>query len=131
MKNKILFLQLLITLFVLGFVPGNIAKTIILLPLWWLTFDGLNRRELLWFGVVNLFMIVNDLAVIDVKFFYFTNPDFGPLPVYEFFMWGFYLLHAHRLLRLKRPAFMELKTVFLALGFSILVQIPKSPELCL
>ncbi|MGZ5278333.1 MAG: hypothetical protein ACXWC9_00215 [Pseudobdellovibrionaceae bacterium] len=118
MKKTLLFLQLIITLLVLAFVPNNIFKVVLLLPVWWMAFGGLSRREWIVFFVINILFVLNDIGAIQNHFFQFTHPDLFGLPYWEFFMWGFYLLHLHRMFPPKVPKSLDLKLVLLALIFA-------------
>lgn len=48
-------------------------------------------------GACSFFTVMNALSLRQ-GIFAFTNPDVMGMPVYELFMWGFYLLHVKRLL---------------------------------
>jgi tetratricopeptide (TPR) repeat protein len=120
LNRRLLFFQLLLTLFILAFADGNALKACLLLPLWWLSFGTLSRNEVVVFLVVNAVFVVSDIAAIRNGFFQFTHPDVLALPYYEFLMWGFYLLHTHRVLQVKYPASLDLKVLVLAGVFSAL-----------
>jgi hypothetical protein len=117
-KKTLLLFQFLLTLLILAFIPNNLLKTVMLLPVWWLAFGGLSRREWLLYFAINVFFVLIDIAAIQNHFFQFTDPDVWGLPYWEFFMWGFYLLHLCRMFPPRVPKTLELKLVLLALAFS-------------
>jgi len=120
LNRRVLFLQLLLTLFILAFVESNALKVCLLLPLWWFSFGRLSRNEAMVFAIVNAVFVASDIAAIRNGFFQFAQPDLWTLPCFEFFMWGFYLLHAHRFLQVKYPDSLDLTVVLLAVAFSAL-----------
>jgi len=83
---------------VLGWVPGNRVKLGIMVVIWAIGFGRLSLVELTTAGLVNLLFIVMDEGALRQGVFLFHHPDAIGLPVYEFFMWGFYILHAACLL---------------------------------
>jgi hypothetical protein len=93
-----LLLQVIATLLILGWVPGNWAKLLVMLAIWGISFVYLAPRELLAMAAVNLVFIVTNSAALKCGIFSFNHPDFLHMPVYEYFMWGFYALHAIRIL---------------------------------
>lgn len=131
MKKIVLIMQLLLTLFILAFIQNNFYKVSLLLPLWWISFGGLTRKEFLAYLCINIFFVISDIGAIQNGFFKFTNPDFLGLPVWEFFMWGFYLIHTHRLFPAKVPKSLDLKLLMLAIIFSQLFAIIHDRELLL
>jgi hypothetical protein len=96
--------QLPLTLAVLAWAPGNFLKLGLLLALWAATFGRLSPRELVLFIGGSLLFAVLDMGAIRQGLFRFAAPDFLGLPAYEFVLWGFYLLHALRLLGGPPPA---------------------------
>lgn len=103
----------------------------LLLPMWWILFSGLRKAELIGFVVINLLFIVSDIGAIQNGFFKFTAPDFAGLPVWEFFMWGFYLMHTHRMFPSKVAKSLDFKLLFLAIIFSQLFAIIPNREILL
>jgi len=90
--------QLLGTLAVLAWVPGNAVKALVLVVWWAATFGPLRAWEwVLFLAACVLFTAMNILA-LQQGAFAFTHPDLWGLPYYEFLMWGFYLVHGHRML---------------------------------
>lgn len=90
--------QLLGTLIVLAFVPGSVGKTVALLAIWGITFRRLSLPESVFVAVVCIFFTVMNAASLQQGIFAFTDPDFLGMPLYEVFMWGFYLLHVRRVM---------------------------------
>lgn len=91
-----LLLQLAGTVATLAWTPGNVGKLITMIIVWLLGFRGLSRNDLLlMLGINTLFTIMN-LGALRQGIFVFQNPDLLGLPVFEFFMWGFYVLHTLR-----------------------------------
>lgn len=96
--RPIVLLQVPVSLAIIAGLPGNSAKLGALLVLWLLTFQTLTKAEwVLYAGACGFFSIMNTLSLRQ-GIFRFTAPDFLGMPVYEFFMWGFYLLHVKRVL---------------------------------
>ena len=112
--------QLLGTFAILAFVSTGTLKAILLLLLWLITFWPIRKKELLLFVLINIIFVLSDLGAIRNNFFSFTNPDMGVLPYFEFFMWGFYLMHAKRMLNGPYPRPIEPAAVILALLFALI-----------
>ncbi len=115
-------LQLLATLAILAWLPGNAYKLAAFAVVWALGFGRISRPELLlMLGVDALFTLMN-LGALRQGVFRFNHPDALGMPIYEFVMWGFYILTTLRFLdgpppRGKRWVALGLATVF-ALPFS-------------
>src|SRR5487761_1934035 len=93
-----LVFQLLATLVVLAWVPGNLFKLIAFAAIWFSTFGRFTRVEaMLYVGTCALFAAM-DLSALKQGVFSFANPNFAGLPVWELFRWGYYVLHVLRLL---------------------------------
>lgn len=93
-----LLLQVPVTLAILAFVPGNLAKLAALVLLWILTFGRLTRVEAAFYAIVCVFFTGMNAASLKQGIFAFSAPDVLGMPVYELLMWGFYLLHTRRVL---------------------------------
>jgi uncharacterized membrane protein YoaT (DUF817 family) len=103
LPRVILLAQLLGTLAIFAWVPGNVWKTVAFLALWLATFWPITRRELLLYVGMSAFFAVLDAMSVSKGVFHFERPDImvteeAGLPLYELFMWGFYLLHGYRML---------------------------------
>jgi hypothetical protein len=66
------------------------------LLLWLLTFDAFTRGEWMLYIVACFFFTLMNALSLRQGIFAFTAPDLLAMPVYEFFMWGFYLMHVKR-----------------------------------
>jgi uncharacterized membrane protein (Fun14 family) len=95
-RRRALLLQLLGTLIVLGWVPGNVVKLAAIVVFWMIGFGSFSLAELAAAGVVNLLFILMDEGALRQGIFQFRHPDVIGLPAYEFFIWGFYILNAVR-----------------------------------
>lgn len=93
-----LLLQVPLVMAILAFVPTNLGKLAALLVLWALTFGRLTKVEAVFFVVVCVFFTGMNAASLAQGIFAFTEPDVLRMPVWELFMWGFYLLHTRRVL---------------------------------
>ena len=93
-----LLVQIPAAMAILAFVPGNLAKLGALLLLWALTFGRLSKVEAWFYAIVCVFFTGMNAASLQQGIFAFTSPDVLGMPVYELFMWGFYLLHTRRML---------------------------------
>ena len=93
-----LLLQIPATLAILAWLPGNGAKLLALLLVWWLGFGRIHRREAAFYVAMCLFFSGMNLLSLRQGILAFHSPDLLGMPWYEFFMWGFYLLHSWRLL---------------------------------
>src|SRR5262245_43638802 len=89
--------QLLATLLALALLPTNLAKVAILLVIWAATFGRLRLPEIVLFAIVNVLFTAMNLGALHQGVFYFARPDFLGMPVWEYFMWGFYVLHLIRM----------------------------------
>jgi hypothetical protein len=124
-RRRTLSLQLLGTVIVLGWVAGNGFKLAVMVVIWVIGFGRLSLAELATAGLVNVLFVGMDEGALRQGIFQFRHPDAVGLPVYEFFMWGFYILHAVRFLdgsqvnprRILRP--LGLAVVF-ALCYSVI-----------
>jgi hypothetical protein len=119
MRGSILLIQPLGTVAILLLVPENLLKAALLLAWWGLTFGRLSRDETLLFLFTCLFFSFMDIMSLRQGIFAFSRPDLLGMPYYEFFMWGFYVLHTLRLLNGAAPKGMRLPVWLLTLAFSL------------
>jgi hypothetical protein len=91
-------LQVAVTLVVLAWAPGTVLKAVLLLGFWALLFLPLRRAEAWMYIGVCVFFTGMNASALKQGIFRFQDPDVLGMPVYELFMWGFYLLHTKRLL---------------------------------
>lgn len=97
-KTLLLFLQVPAALGIIAFVPTNLGKLAALVVLWVLTFRKLSKPESIFYAAVCVFFTAMNAASLKQGIFAFTSPDVLGMPVYELFMWGFYLVHLKRVL---------------------------------
>ena len=95
-ERVVLMLQLTATAAILGWLPGNIIKMTAMVVLWGITFRRISGRELMMIAGVDVLFSLMDLGALRSGVFRFRHPDLIGLPIYEFFMWGFFTLHALR-----------------------------------
>jgi len=113
-----LLLQVPATMAILAFVPTNPGKLAALALLWALTFRRLDRTDAVFYGAACLFFTAMNAASLKQGIFAFTRPDLLGMPVYELFMWGFYLLHTRRVLGGPAPQGRRAQAWTLALLYS-------------
>ncbi len=125
-----LFVQLLVTLAVLAFLPSNLGKTAALLVCWAVTFRRINAAEcVLFVGVCCFFTVMNAMS-LKQGIFRFAAPDLLGMPFYELLMWGFYVLHTKRMLGDTPPE--SSRTAWgLAICYSIAFATLKDPNVLL
>jgi len=104
------------TLSILASPLPNFVKAVLLLALWKVSFRGISRPEWMVFAIANVFFTIMNILSLRQGIFFFVSPDLLGLPYYEFFMWGFYLLHLKRVLNgpLPPPADIKLWLLFVA-----------------
>lgn len=96
--KSLLVLQLVGTLLILAFLPGNLVKLSLFALLWVITFKGFAKNEIIFYLVVCVFFTVMNVLSLKQGIFAFNYPDILGVPYYELVMWGFYLLHTVRML---------------------------------
>ncbi len=131
MARGLLLAQMLATVAVLAWLPGNWTKLAAMTAIWALGFRRLARAELIAMAVVNLLFVGMNSAALKRGIFTFEHPDFIGMPVYEFAMWGFYTLHTIRLLEGPAPVGGYLKAVAAAAAFSLPFGSIAEPDLLL
>jgi hypothetical protein len=90
--------QLFGTLVLIGAPIANAPKLCALLVWWLVTFRRLTRAEVRLYFAGCLAFTVLDVLSLRRGVFRFTQPDMLGLPLYEVGLWGFYLLHATRMI---------------------------------
>ncbi len=99
LQNRLrLLLQIPAALAILAWVPGNTAKLAALLLVWLAGFRHIQRREAVFYALVCVFFTGMNAMSLRQGIFAFAAPDVLGMPVWELFMWGFYLLHSWRVL---------------------------------
>lgn len=114
----LLLLQIPATLGILAWIPGNPGKLLALVLVWVVTFRRWSLQEAIFFLAVCLFFTGMNAASLSQGIFSFSDPDVLGMPIYELFMWGFYLLHTRRLLGGPAPEGRRLTVWVLALLYS-------------
>ena len=102
-KRIRLALQLVGTIAILAWIPGNAAKLVAMLVIWRLGFGRVSRAEVVFMIGVNLLFVCMNIGALRKGAFWFTSPDALGMPMYEFAMWGFYTLNTIRFLDGKAP----------------------------
>ena len=103
-KNLALLLQIPFALAIVAFVPTNEGKVAAFVVLWVVTFQKLSKAEASFYAFVCVFFTGMNAASLKQGIFAFAHPDFMGMPLYELFMWGFFLLHLKRVLGGPAPA---------------------------
>ncbi len=113
-------IQFVGTLILLVTIPDNLIKTFLLLGWWFLTFQPLEKKEWILFLLGNISFSILDWISLKHGLFQFLTPNLGPMPYFEFFMWGYYSLFAWRILKekIQIPAEIEPKVSLLNLVFT-------------
>lgn len=127
-----LLLQLLITVIALGWVPGNALKLAIMFPAWLIGFGRLSHSELILMLLADAIFTGMNAAALSRGLFRFTQPDLLGMPLYEFLMWGFYILHTSRFVGIVRERPLRITTALvLAVLFSLPFSLTADPMLLL
>lgn len=114
-----LLLQLLATALILGWLPGNGLKLGAMLLVWMAGFRRISGREAWMLLGVNLLFAVMNTGALQKGIFRFAHPDILNMPMWEFFMWGFYTLNALRLIGGEPPRERRKLSLAVAVAFSI------------
>jgi hypothetical protein len=130
-ERGLLLLQLPATVAVLGWVPGNIEKLAAMLAVWAIGFRRLSRAELTLMLAVDAVFIAANHGALRNGVFHFRHPDIFGMPIYEFFMWGFYTLHAVRAVGGRPPRFQPVMTLILTALFAASFATIRDPQLLL
>ena len=125
--RSVLLLQLGITLAVLALVPGNGVKLLVLIVAWAATFRRATRGETLVWLIACVLFSAMDVAALRQGQFWFRDPDLLGLPLWEFFIWGFYLLHAIRMVDGDAPRHRFGLPLILAILFAIPFAVVRDP----
>jgi len=122
MARVLLAVQLSITLGILAWLPGNAAKLAALLFTWSLSFGRLSPAEIVVFVAISCLFTAMNLGALDQGVFFFAHPDILGMPLWEFFMWGFYVLHLVRMVDGQPPQ----GKIWLPLGLAVAFALPFS-----
>ncbi len=123
-KWCIAFLQLAGTLVIIFVFHNTVLITLSLLLWWGITFYPFSKQDLVLFFLTSLFFTLVDISVLHQGIFAFTDKDFFGMPYFEVFMWGFYFLHASRLLQGAIPTSVWQGIIFSGVIFLALSAIP-------
>jgi hypothetical protein len=118
-RRPILLCQLLTTAAILGWAPGNATKLLTMIVVWRLGFGRISFAELAVMAAVNLLFFVLNTAALLRGAFAFEHPDRLGMPIYEYLMWGFYTLHAIRLLGGAAPSGRRVVAIAAAATFAL------------
>ena len=111
--------QVVITALILGWLPGNGLKLTAMLLVWTAGFRRISTREAWMLLGVNLLFAVMNTGALQKGIFRFLHPDALNMPMWEFFMWGFYTLNALRFIGGEPPRERRRLTLAVAVAFSI------------
>lgn len=111
--------QVPLTLAILCFVSGSWQILLALLVVWAITFRKLSLEEMGLCLFAGLFFAIMNYMALTKNLFAFSNPDLIKMPVYEFVMWPFYVLHTKRLFGGSQAPLPERK-IYILLGLYIL-----------
>lgn len=123
--------QLVATLVILALPIPGILKLLAFGGIWLITFGPTTFRERVCFVVVCCFFSVMDLLAVQKSAFLFTHPNLLGLPYWEFFIWGFIVLHMLRAVGGLRPASSVLRILPLGVLFSLPFSIIVDPTVLL
>jgi hypothetical protein len=123
--------QLPATLAILAWSPSNAARLVAMLALWGFTFRRVTAAEAGLFGFGCVFFTAMNVLSLRQGIFAFTDPDLLGLPVYELCLWGFYLLHAWRVLGGAAPERPGVSTWLLAGLYALAFATLPDPDLLL
>lgn len=115
----LLLAQLALTAAVLCWVPSGIAKLAAFIAIWLLTFTSLRRAELVLYLAVNLLFVGMNVGALRQGVFRFEYPDLLGMPIWEFAIWGFYVLHLVRMIGGPAPDGRILLPLALAVAFAL------------
>lgn len=85
--------QLLGSVAILAFVPGNAVKLVAFLAWWTVTFRRLTPREWGLAGAALILFTLLDYQTLRQGIFHFEHPDFLLMPCYEPLLWPYLLVH--------------------------------------
>ncbi len=88
--------QVAATLGALALPIGNLGKLAAFAAIWTVTFRRASFRELVCYAAICTLFSVMDIMAVHKGVFRFADPDVAGLPFWEFFMWGFLVLHVLR-----------------------------------
>jgi hypothetical protein len=114
-----LLLQLLGTIAVLAWIPGNAIKLVAMMLVWAIGFGNVSRPELALMIGVNILLNLMNFGALRKGVFQFSRPDALGMPAYEFVMWGFYTLNSIRFLGGNAPQGRPWSAIVMAIAFAL------------
>lgn len=123
-------LQILGTLIILGWIPGNLLKLALLILVWILTWGPLRRGFLVLFTLCIFLFTAMDALAVRRGVFVFSRPDIGGLPLWEPLMWAFFTYHFHHMIQGPPPKF-DLRVLPMAVLFSACFGLFQTPHILL
>ncbi len=96
LARVVLVAQAISTVLVIGWSGGNLMKLGIMAAIWAVGFQRISRAELSVMAGVNLLFTGLNIGALNAGVFHFNHPDLWGMPIYEYFMWGFYVLNTIR-----------------------------------
>ncbi len=114
-----LVLQVLGTIAILAWIPGNGAKLLAMMLVWAIGFGRISRPELVLMIGINLLFVLMNFGALRKGVFHFSSPDALGMPMYEFAMWGFYTLNTIRILDGKTPGGRRWLALIMAAALSV------------
>jgi hypothetical protein len=93
LRSGLLASQLAATLLVLALLEGNLNKLIAFVLVWSPIFWRASIRQWIVFVSLCCLFSIMDIMAVRQGVFRFTYPDVAGLPIWEFLMWGYIVLH--------------------------------------
>ncbi len=87
----------ILTLLILSLPLDNYFKTLLFLINWFVWLRPFSWVETVTFIIININIVIMEVQVVQKGYFSFTQPDVWGLPLWEFFMWGYFGLVSSRL----------------------------------
>ncbi len=98
-KYIVALIQFIGTLVIIFMVQNTVAATLLLLIWWGITFYPFSKQDVVLFLTTSVFFTLVDISVLRQGIFAFSDKDIWEMPYFELFLWGFYFLHASRVLK--------------------------------
>jgi hypothetical protein len=116
--------QLVGTLGIMFLVQNTLLATALLFVLWFITFYPFSKFDVVLFLSTSVIFTLVDISVLYQGVFAFADKDIAGMPYFELFLWGFYFLNAHRLLRGDAPPRLVPGLIFSVLIMAVLSLMP-------
>lgn len=85
------------TVAVMVLLKNNFLALLVFLLLWVAPWKFYAKNDLIFFAIGFFSFLLLDIIVVAESVFSFSRPDFWGLPVYEPFLWGFYLIAINKI----------------------------------